>query len=44
MTDEEKRRWAVEQAVRLHRANGVSTDVLIGEAKKLLEFIKADSK
>ena len=36
---EEKRRWAIEQAIKLHASNGVSTDTLIVEAEKLLGYV-----
>ena len=45
MTDEDKRRWAIEQAIALHSGSGVTTDALLNEAKKLLEFVdKVESK
>ncbi len=33
------RRWALEQAIRLHGQNGVTTEKAIGEARLLLGFL-----
>lgn len=45
MNDEQKRQWAIEQAIKLHAGNGVSTDSLLAEAEKLIAFVeKAESK
>jgi hypothetical protein len=42
MNDEDKRQWAIEQAIKLHAANGVATDLLLPEAEKLLKFIAVE--
>jgi hypothetical protein len=45
MNDEQKRQWALEQAIKLHSGNGATTDVLMSEAEKLLAFLnKVDEK
>jgi len=49
MADEDKpapaadRRWAIEQAIKMHHGSGTITEWLLGEAEKLLEFV-ADKK
>lgn len=37
--DKELRKWAIEQAIKLHGANGVTTEKALAEARTLLEFV-----
>lgn len=37
-------RWAVEQAVALHSRSGVTTDVLLAEARKIADFAEPEDR
>jgi len=39
MNKQELRGWAVEQAIKLHGPNGVTTDKIVAEARALLKFV-----
>lgn len=39
MARQELRAWAVEQAIKLHGPNGVTTDRVVAEAMALLGFV-----
>lgn len=39
MDDQKLRQWAIEQAIAMHGAQGRTMEVILGEAKKLLEFV-----
>lgn len=40
MKDEELRIWAVEQAVKHHGGTGMTFDILLIEAEKLIAFVR----
>jgi len=44
MTDnaEQLRTWAIEQAIKHHGGTGVTMETLIGEAQKLMEFVRPE--
>jgi hypothetical protein len=44
MEDEKLRQWAIEQAIAMHGAQGRTMEVILGEAKKLLEFVADKAK
>lgn len=39
MNDEDKRRWAIEQAIKLHGPNSIVTEKVIAEAEKILAWV-----
>jgi len=40
VTEEDKRRWALEQSVKLHGSRGSSLEVVFSDAERLLAFTK----
>lgn len=40
MSDEELRRWAMEQVVKLHGGTGLNAETMISEAMKLIAMVK----
>ena len=44
MNDEDKRRWAIEQAIKLHGSSGLVPEAIISAAQKLLDYVNESAK
>jgi hypothetical protein len=40
MTEQELKKWAIEQAIKLHAANGISTAKIIEAADAIIAYVK----